>query len=102
MIATNAHGVLAEESKVDCRRSREKMPPDLKEIKAQFQAGQADVLAVFATQNSLLQDRRTYLDLLNELAQSAAGVIQATALPVERIVAPDDGHNLPSEERSAC
>ncbi|MBI1246702.1 TolC family protein [bacterium] len=77
---------LAAESRVDLSPFSERMPPDLKEINDQFQAGQTDVLTVYATQNSLLQDRRTYLDLLNELAQSSANVIQATALPVERIV----------------
>ncbi|HQX50196.1 MAG TPA: hypothetical protein PLR25_09820, partial [Planctomycetaceae bacterium] len=85
--------LLAIETKVDLSPFSEKMPADLKDINAQFQAGQADVLTVFATQNSLLQDRRTYLDLLNELAQSAAGVVQATALPVDRIVTLGDGEN---------
>lgn len=59
---------------------------ELKEIMTQFQAGQADVLAVLATQNNVLQERRVYLDLLNELAQAAAAVVQATALPPQRLV----------------
>lgn len=78
--------LLAGETKVDLSPFNEKMPEDLKDINAQFQAGQTDVLIVYATQNSLLQDRRTYLDSLNELALSAAAVVQATALPVEQIV----------------
>ncbi len=85
--------LLAIETKVDLSPFSERMPADLKDINAQFQAGQADVLTVYATQNSLLQDRRTYLDLLNELAQSAAAVVQATALPVDRIVTLGDGEN---------
>lgn len=83
--------LLAAETKVDLSPFNEKMPADLKDINSQFQAGQADVLIVYATQNALLQDRRTYLDSLNELALSAAAVVQATALPVERIVSVADG-----------
>ncbi|OYW13565.1 MAG: hypothetical protein B7Z55_16630, partial [Planctomycetales bacterium 12-60-4] len=85
--------LLASETKVDLSPFNEMMPEDLKDINNQFQAGQADVLIVYATQNSLLQDRRTYLDSLNELALSAAAVVQATALPIERIVSVADGQN---------
>ncbi|MGD9854871.1 MAG: TolC family protein [Planctomycetaceae bacterium] len=77
---------LAQESQVDLSPIADNPPPDLQSIITQFDAGQADVLAVFATQTSLLQDRRTYLDLLNELAQSAAGVVQATAVPLDRLI----------------
>jgi outer membrane protein, heavy metal efflux system len=62
------------------------LSPELKEITGQFQAGQADILGVIATQNNLLQERRIYLDLLNQLAQSAAAVIQGTGLPPDRII----------------
>ncbi len=77
---------LAEESRVELRPFSEQMPPDLHEMMSQFEAGQADVLAVFMTQNNLIQERRTYLDLLNELSQSAAAVIQMTALPPEHLL----------------
>ncbi len=77
---------LASESQVDLSPIGVNPPPDLQSIISQFEAGQADVLAVFATQSSLLQDRRTYLDLLNELAQSAAAVVQATGVPPERLI----------------
>jgi outer membrane protein, heavy metal efflux system len=63
----------------------EAMPVELRQIMDQFAAGQAEVLAVFSTQNSLLQDRRAYLDLLNESAQAAANVVQAAALPPQRL-----------------
>lgn len=86
---------LAKGTKVDLSPFGEKMPDDLKDINAQFQAGQADVLIVYATQNSLLQDRRTYLDSLNELALSTAAVVLATAVPVERIVTLADDQNNP-------
>lgn len=59
---------------------------DLKQILSQYEAGQADILNVFAAQNDLLRDRRTSLDLLNEVAQSAAAVVQATALPPDRLL----------------
>jgi cobalt-zinc-cadmium efflux system outer membrane protein len=59
---------------------------DLPRIKRQFEAGQADILNVFATQTALLQEQKAYLDLLNELAQSAADVTLAAALPPARII----------------
>jgi len=62
------------------------LSPELKEITSLFEAGQADILAVLTTQGNLLQERRIYLDLLNQLAQSAAAVVQATGLPPDRVV----------------
>lgn len=47
----------------------------------QFKAGQADILAVYATRNSVIQDQRAYLDALNELAQAAANVTATTGIP---------------------
>ena len=67
------------------------VPDDLRKIKEQFDAGQVDILNVFAAQNSLLQEERTYLDLLNEVAQAAADVTQMTGLPPARIVTVRDG-----------
>jgi len=77
------------------RRMVERSSPDfrmpiqyeLRQTDAQFQAGQIDILGVFATRASLIQDRRAYLDLVNELAQSAANVTAATGLPPARLVA---------------
>jgi cobalt-zinc-cadmium efflux system outer membrane protein len=60
--------------------------PELKEILSLFEAGQADILAVLTTQGALLQDRRVYLDLLNQMGLSAAAVIQATGLSPERVI----------------
>jgi outer membrane protein TolC len=62
-------------------------PPELQEITRLFEAGQADILAVIAMQNNLLQERRIYLDVLNQLSLSAAAVIQATGLPPSRLIA---------------
>jgi outer membrane protein TolC len=59
---------------------------DLSRVKRQFDAGQADILNVFATQTALLQEQKAYLDLLNELAQSATDVTLAAGLPPSRVV----------------
>jgi len=61
-------------------------PDELERMRDLFEAGEADILAVFATQTSLLQEQRTYLDLLNELAQAAADVTRAAGLPPARLV----------------
>jgi outer membrane protein TolC len=67
----------------------------LQQIVALFEAGQADIVAVLTTQTNLLQERRTYLDLLNQLAQSAAAVIQATGLPADRVICLQPPTRLP-------
>jgi len=43
-------------------------------------------LYVFTIQNNLLQEHRTYLDLLNEVAQAASDVTLAAGLPPSRVV----------------
>jgi outer membrane protein TolC len=58
---------------------------DLARVKRQFDVGQADILNVFATQTALLQEQKAYLDLLNELAQSAADVTLTAGLPPARV-----------------
>jgi cobalt-zinc-cadmium efflux system outer membrane protein len=65
---------------------QEAVTRELRDITRLFEAGQADVLAVLTTQTNLLQERRVYLDLVNQLAQTAANLIQATGLPPERII----------------
>lgn len=62
------------------------VPEDLRRIKDLFEAGQADILTVYATQNSLLQEQRTHLDSLNELAQAAADVTLSAGLPPARFI----------------
>jgi cobalt-zinc-cadmium efflux system outer membrane protein len=70
---------------------------DLDRVKRQFDAGQADILNVFATQTALLQEQKAYLDLLNELAQAAADVTLAAGLPPARLVTEKgtDGSSVP-------
>lgn len=62
------------------------VPPELKQITDQFEAGQADILAVFNTQTNLLLERRAWVDLLGETSQAAANVVQSAALPPQRLV----------------
>jgi outer membrane protein, heavy metal efflux system len=59
---------------------------ELRQMEAQYQAGQADLLNVFTTQVSLIQDYRAHLDILNEVAQAAANVTSATGLPPHAVV----------------
>jgi outer membrane protein, heavy metal efflux system len=61
-------------------------PDELRQVEDQFRAGQVDILRLFAARTTLLQDRRAYLDLHNELAQAAASVTLATGLPPEALV----------------
>ena len=62
-------------------------PPELEQVLGEFEAGNAEIVDVVAVQNNLLQETRSYLDLLNEVAQSAAFVTQTTAIPPERLFA---------------
>jgi cobalt-zinc-cadmium efflux system outer membrane protein len=76
---------LAEAAAADHAGPSAAVPAELRDITAQFEGGQAEVVAVLNTQANLVLDRRAYLDLLNELAQAAANVVQATALPPRRL-----------------
>jgi outer membrane protein TolC len=71
------------------------IPAELRRVQEQFAAGQADILNVFAAQNSLLQEYRSYLDLLNELAQAAADVTLAAGLAPARVVRERAGEQVP-------
>ncbi len=62
------------------------MPEVLKPFEDQFQAGQITLLQVFAARTTLTQSQQSYLDLLNELAQAAADVTQATSLPAQQLI----------------
>jgi outer membrane protein, heavy metal efflux system len=54
---------------------------ELRQIREQFSAGQADILNVFAVQNAILLETRGRFDLLNEVAQAAADVMLFTGIP---------------------
>jgi outer membrane protein TolC len=66
----------------------------LDRVRHQFDAGLVDILYLFTIQNNLLQEQRTYLDLLNEVAQSAADVTLAAGLPPARVVS-GHGSDIP-------
>ncbi len=62
-------------------RVSEGFDTEMRAMDEQFKAGQADIVAVYATRASLIQDHRASLDALNELAQAAANVTAATGMP---------------------
>lgn len=72
------------------KQSRDRSATDVSEalklFEDQFQAGQIDLLQVFAARTTVLQSRQSFLDLLNELAQAAADVTAAIGLPAEQLV----------------
>ncbi len=92
-----ARRYVAEAAREDALAPRD----NLDEVVARFEAGKADIINVLAIQNNLLQDERAYLDLVNEVAQSAALVTQATGLPPERLLAPPRPELLPPVEPEA-
>lgn len=69
------------------------LPSELKGLEKEFAAGEVDVVRVVQARTSLILNRRARLDLLNELAQSAATLVGATGTPIESIVRLD----LPAE-----
>lgn len=62
------------------------LPVELQKLEEQFVAGEVDILRVFQSRNSLIQNRRALLDSLNEISQAAAGVTAATGLPLESLL----------------
>lgn len=62
------------------------LPVELQKLEEQFVAGEVDILRVFQSRNSLIQNRRALLDSLNEISQSAAAVTAATGLPLESLL----------------
>ncbi len=61
-------------------------PPELEQVLREYEAGNAQIVDIVAVQSNLLQEERSYLDLLNEVAQAAAQVTQTTAIPPARLV----------------
>lgn len=72
---------------------------ELEQALREFEAGNAQILDVVAVQNNLLQETRSYIDLLNEVAQAAAQVTQATAIPPERLLSWQPPRFVESEPR---
>ena len=64
---------------------------DLKNITDAFDHGQASIVEVLSIQDSLIQERRSYLDLLNELSQAAVDVVAALAIDPELLIEAPSG-----------
>jgi cobalt-zinc-cadmium efflux system outer membrane protein len=62
------------------------LPQELQSLERQFREGEVDVVRVIQARTSTLQNQRARLDLLNELAQSAALLVGATGMPLEFLV----------------
>lgn len=77
-----ASEAVAEDS--DFRQSD--LPNELQRLETQFIAGEVDIVRVMQARTSIIQNQRIYLDLLNELAQSAANVTATTGMPVEELL----------------
>jgi len=82
---------------VESFRSRPGRPlPDaLAAVDDQFRAGRIDILRVFAVRTSLIQSRQVELDMLNEVAQAAAGVTAVTGLPISALFADQPAMRTP-------
>jgi outer membrane protein TolC len=59
---------------------RDDLPSELKRLEEQFKANEVDVLRIFQGRQSLIQNRRAVLDMLNELAQATAAVTATTGI----------------------
>ena len=62
------------------------MPAALAGLERQFMEGEVDVTRVVQARGSIIQSQRARLDLLNEIAQSAAALTAATGIPVENVL----------------
>ncbi len=62
------------------------LPAELEGLETQFQAGEVDVVRVVQARTSLIQNQRARLDLLNEVAQSAATLTGAAGIPVDQLI----------------
>ncbi len=67
-------------------QSASALPAELERLEEQFKANEVDVIRVHTSRTSLIQLRRSQLDLLNEVAQAAANVVAATGAPPQAIV----------------
>lgn len=76
--------------------TEESLPTELRRLEEQFKAGEVDILRVVTARTSLIQFRRAHLDSLNELAQSAAMVTQATGLTPEVLTSPASQQTQPA------
>ncbi len=62
------------------------LPTELVGLEKEFEAGEVDIVRVVQARTSLIQNQRSRLDLLNEVAQAAAALTGATGIPVEQVL----------------
>lgn len=72
-------------SSADTISTSSDLPTELEGLETQFQAGEVDVVRVVQARTSLIQNQRARLDLLNEVAQSAATLTGAAGIPVDQL-----------------
>ena len=70
----------------DSNTVAENMPAALEGLERQFMEGEVDVTRVVQARSSIITSQRARLDLLNEVAQSAAALTAATGIPVENVI----------------
>ncbi|MEQ9072082.1 MAG: TolC family protein, partial [Gimesia chilikensis] len=64
------------------------LPQELQSLEKQFEIGEVDVVRIIQARTSILQNQRAHLDLVNELAQSAALLVGAAGMPLELMIVP--------------
>lgn len=62
------------------------LPKELEGVERQFLQSEVDVVQVIQARTSILQNQRSRLDVLNEVAQSAALLVGASGMPLEWLV----------------
>ena len=62
------------------------LPEELQSLEQRFLEGEVDVVRVVQARSSLIQNQRTHLDLLHELAQSAANLMATTGIPLDELL----------------
>jgi outer membrane protein, heavy metal efflux system len=65
---------------------RDNLPKELLKLEEQFKANEVDVIRVVQGRNSMILNQRAQLDLLNELAQSAANLTSAAGIPPDALL----------------
>ncbi len=61
------------------------LPQELQSLEQRFLEGEVDIVRVVQARSSLIQNQRAQLELLNELAQSAANLTAATGISLEEL-----------------
>jgi cobalt-zinc-cadmium efflux system outer membrane protein len=62
------------------------LPQELQSLEQRFLEGEVEIVRVVQARTSLIQSQRAQLDLLNELAQSAANLTASSGIPIEELL----------------